>query len=83
MSWVERLPKGRHRAVYRDPERRRLSKTVDRKADIKQWSAAADTDQARGQWIDPRGGAMLAAEDRNYARAARNDAVKDRARRDA
>jgi YD repeat-containing protein len=27
MSWVETLPNGRHRAVYRDPAGRKLSKT--------------------------------------------------------
>lgn len=59
MSWVETLPNGRHRAVYRDPDGRKLSKSFDKKADAKKWIAGADSDQARGQWIDPRGGAML------------------------
>jgi integrase len=59
MSWVETLPNGRHRAVYRAPDGRKLSTSFDKKADAKKWIAGADTDQARGQWIDPRGGAML------------------------
>lgn len=59
MSWVEKLDSGRFRAVYRSPEGQRFSKTFDRKSLAKTWLAAADADQARGQWVDPRGGAML------------------------
>lgn len=58
-SWVESLPSGRYRAVYRDDSDRRHSKSFDRKADAKKWLASAETDRARGQWVDPRGGAML------------------------
>lgn len=39
MSWVERLESGRHRAVYRDPDDRKRSKTIDKKADAKKWLA--------------------------------------------
>jgi hypothetical protein len=62
MSWVESLPSGRYRAVYRDDDNRRHAKSFDRKADAKKWLAAAETDRARGQWVDPRGGAMLFGE---------------------
>ncbi|MCW2599352.1 MAG: traSA:integrase fusion protein [Frankiales bacterium] len=59
MSWVEQLPSGRHKAVYRDDTGQRFSKTFAKKADARRWLAAADSDRARGQWVDPRGGAML------------------------
>lgn len=58
MSWVEKLDSGRVRAVYRDDEGRRRSRTFDRRAEAKAWLAAEATDRARGQWIDPRGGAL-------------------------
>ena len=59
MSWVERLESGRHRAVYRDPDDRKRSKTFDKKADAKKWLAENVADQARGHWIDPRAGDVL------------------------
>jgi integrase len=59
MSWVEKLPSGRHRAVYRDAEDKRWSKTFEKKADARRWLAAAETDRARGHWVDPRGGAIV------------------------
>lgn len=59
MSWVEKTDGGRHRAVYRDDAGRRHSKVFAKKADAKVWLAAADTDRARGLWVDPRGGALL------------------------
>lgn len=58
MSWVEKLDSGRVRAVYRDDEGRRRSRTFDRRAEAKAWLAAEATDRARGQWVDPRGGAL-------------------------
>ena len=58
MSWLERLDSGRVRAVYRDDDGRRRSKTFDRRAEAKAWLAAEATDRARGQWVDPRGGAL-------------------------
>lgn len=58
MSWVEKTAGGRHRAVYRGDDGRRHSRVFDRKADAKVWLAAADTDRARGLWVDPRGGAL-------------------------
>ncbi len=58
MSWVEKLDSGRVRAVYRDEAGRRRSKTFDRRAEAKAWLAAEATDRARGQWVDPRGGAL-------------------------
>ena len=58
MSWVERS-RGRYRAVYRDDRGHRHSRVFDRKAEAKVWLAAADTDRARGLWVDPRGGALL------------------------
>lgn len=58
MSWVEKTDGNRHWAVYRDDAGRRHSKVFARKADAKVWLAAADTDRARGLWVDARGGAM-------------------------
>ena len=58
MTWLEKLESGRVRAVYRDDEGRRRSKTFDRRGDAKAWLAAEATDRARGQWVDPRGGAL-------------------------
>ena len=62
MSWVESLPSGRYRAVYRDDDDRRHSKSFDRNPDTKAWLAAAKADQVRGQWVHPRGGAILFGE---------------------
>jgi integrase len=59
MSWLEKLDSGRVRAVYRDDEGRRRSRTFDRRADAKAWLAAEATDRARGEWVDPPGGALL------------------------
>ena len=58
MTWLEKLDSGRLRAVYRDDEGRRRSKSFDRRAEAKAWLAAEATDRARGQWVDPRGGVM-------------------------
>lgn len=58
VSRVEKLDSGRVRAVYRDDEGRRRSRTFDRRAEAKAWLAAEATDRARGQWVDPRGGAL-------------------------
>ena len=59
MSWLEKLESGRVRAVYRDEEGRRRSKSFDRRADAKVWLAAEATDRSRGEWVDPRGSATL------------------------
>jgi len=59
MSWLEKLDSGRVRAVYRDDDGRRRSRTFDRRAEAKAWLAAEATDRARGHWVDPRGGALL------------------------
>ncbi len=58
MSWIETLPSGRYRAVYRDPDGTRHSQTFARKADAKTFVANAVSDLVRGEWRDPRGGAM-------------------------
>jgi hypothetical protein len=58
MSWIETLPSGRYRAVCRDPDGARRSQSFDRKADAKTFLAAVLTDMARGEWHDPRGGAV-------------------------
>ncbi len=58
MSWVETLPSGRYRAVYRDAGGARHSQSFTRKADAKKFLAIAVSDMARGEWRDPRGGAM-------------------------
>ena len=59
MSWVEKLHSGRHKAVYRNGPGQRFSKTFAKRADARRWLAATDTDRARGQWVDPRGGVIL------------------------
>lgn len=58
MSWVEKTSGGRYRGVYRGADGHRHSKVFARKAEAKVWLAAADTDRARGLWVDPRGGAL-------------------------
>jgi integrase len=58
MSWIETLPSGRYRAVYRAPDGTKHSQSFDRNTDAKTFLAAALTDIARGEWRDPRGGAV-------------------------
>lgn len=57
-GWLEPLPSGHIRAVYRDDTGRRHSKTLATKREAKAFLAATMTDQARGQWVDPRGGQL-------------------------
>src|SRR5690242_973885 len=58
VSWVEKLDSGRYRGVYRDADGRRRSRTFERRALATAWLAAEATDRARGQWVDPRDGAV-------------------------
>lgn len=58
VSWLEKLDSGRVRAVYRDDDGRPRSRSFDRRAEAKAWLTAEATDRARGQCVDPRGGAM-------------------------
>ena len=57
-TWIETLPSGRYRARYRDADGTRHSQSFDRKADAKAFLASVVTDMARGEWRDPRGGAV-------------------------
>lgn len=57
-GWLEPLPSGRVRAVYRDGTGRRHSRSFLTKREARTFLAAAATDLARGQWLDPRGGQM-------------------------
>lgn len=57
-GWTETLPSGRYRAVYRDTQGDRHSKTFTTRREAKAFLAAQQTDLARGQWLDPRGGQL-------------------------
>jgi excisionase family DNA binding protein len=63
---VGRLPSGRYRARYRDPAtgQQVSGGTFPSRADAERWLAAAQIDQARGAWVDPRAGEVLL---RDYA----------------
>lgn len=56
MASIDKLPSGRWRARYRDPQGRSRSKTFDRKRDAERYLSASSTDMERGRWTDPQGG---------------------------
>jgi integrase len=58
---VRKLPSGRWQARYRAPDGQdhRAPETFKTKTAADRWLAALETDLARGQWIDPRAGAVL------------------------
>lgn len=58
-GWIEKLPSGRLRAVYRDAAGDRHSELFDNRKQAKAFLASAAADMARGQWVDPRGGQIL------------------------
>jgi hypothetical protein len=53
---VARHGQGKWRARYRGPDGRERSKVFANKNDAVRWRTTALADQARGDWIDPRGG---------------------------
>lgn len=56
-GWVEKLPSGKYRAVYRAPDRTRVtSKPMLLQRDAKEWLADQLGDIAQGRWVDPRHG---------------------------
>lgn len=55
-GWLETLPSGRVRAVYRDALGDRHSATFSTRKQAQTFLSATLVDIARGQWIDPRGG---------------------------
>jgi integrase len=60
MGWLEELPSGSWRAGYRDPvSGGKRTRTFATKADAKTFLATVVTDIHRGQYVDPRGGALL------------------------
>lgn len=61
---VGRLPSGRYRARYRDPAtgQQVSGGTFATRAEAERWLAAAQIDQARGAWVDPRAGEVLLRE---------------------
>ena len=58
---VRKLPSGRWQARYRAPDGQdhRAPETFTTKTAADRWLAALETDLMRGQWIDPRAGAVL------------------------
>ncbi len=58
---VRQLPSGRWQARYRSPDGQdhRAPETFKTKTAADRWLAALETDHMRGQWIDPRAGAVL------------------------
>ena len=61
---VDQLKSGSWRARYRDPAtgRRASGGTFATKAEAERWLAAAQVDQARGAWVDPRAGEVALAD---------------------
>jgi integrase len=56
---VRKLPSGRWQARYRVGERRvEAPRTFPTKGDASRWLAAAESDQARGLWLDPAAGKL-------------------------
>lgn len=53
MGSIDRLPSGRWRARYRDPEGRQRMQTFDRKGDAERYLQRNGADLQRGEWIDP------------------------------
>lgn len=58
-GWIETLPSGRLRAVYRDADGQRHTELFDQRRQAKAFLAATAAEQARGRWVDPRGGQVL------------------------
>lgn len=58
---VRKLPSGRWQARYRDQAGRLVAApaTFDTKGDASRWLAVAESDMARGKFIDPRAGKVL------------------------
>ncbi len=69
---IRRLPSGNYQARYHSPSGSRPSKVFTTRADANAWLAMQYTDQLRGDWVDPRAGAVSL---RQYA----NDWLKDKA----
>jgi hypothetical protein len=57
---VRKLPSGRWQARYWDSADRRVTapETFPTKADAQRWLSAVETDMGRGDWHDPRAGAI-------------------------
>lgn len=57
---IRRLPSGRYQARVRGDDGRLISapETFVTKADADRWLASVVTDRARGEWVDPRSGAI-------------------------
>jgi integrase len=58
---IRRLASGRYQVRYQAPDGSEQSapETFDRKRDAELWLSNAQTEQARGTWIDPKAGAVL------------------------
>ena len=61
---IRQLPSGRWQVRYLGPDGldHPGPRTFDTKGDAERWMAAAQTDLARGQWIDPSAGRITVAE---------------------
>jgi integrase len=53
LSSITKMPNGRWRARYRDPNGRSRSRTFSRKQDAQDFLDDTSTDARRGEWIDP------------------------------
>jgi len=62
MGSVDRLPNGRWRARYRDPDGRMRSQIFDRKGDAERLLQRNGAELQRGEWIDPRVGRVAFSE---------------------
>ena len=72
---VRKLPSGRWQARYRAPDgqEHRAPDTFKTKTAADRWLAALETDLMRGQWIDPRAGAVLLSKYAETWMAGRSD----------
>jgi integrase len=58
MGTIRRRESGRYQARYRGPDGRERARTFRRKEDARAWIAAGESAKQRGDWIDPRAGAL-------------------------
>lgn len=68
---VDKLPSGRWRARYRDPDGKRRTKTFPRRTDARTWLATVEADLVRRQWRAPERSRVTVGEyaDRYLGRA--------------
>jgi integrase len=62
MAWVRRLESGMWAATVRLPSGKRITSSDELKGVVEHWAADLESDIRRGDWIDPRDGALTVGE---------------------